>query len=148
MSTLSRTGAAPRRRGAARRQTLAAGAFGVLLLASCATARSAPAVSPSAAEGLAAASSGLCRARQALPDLVVAGAAFTNFAHDALHVLAADGRLERPLAAKVLETMATVEADLRGGIDEPTFARDLDALQVSTDEALRAINEMVPPCDR
>lgn len=128
-------------------RALSGAAVSALLLAACASVS--PAASPSASitPALVAASSGLCRAREALPDTVSATAAFTNFAHDALHALAADPRLDRSLAASVLETMATVEEDIRSASDEATLARDMDALQVSADAALRAIDEGVPACD-
>lgn len=136
-----------RRPRAAPLPALAGGALCAALLVACAPGSSPPASASGSPTGLLVASSGLCRARQALPDVVSAEQAFTNFAHDPLHVLAADGRLDRGLAAKVLETMATVEEDIRASSAADTLAADLDALQAAADEALRSINEVVPPCD-
>jgi hypothetical protein len=125
--------------------------LGGLVLAACTTdgtSTASPAASVAGSPtALAAASSGLCQARQALPDVDAADRAFTNFAHDALHELAADARLDRPMAGTILEAMEAVESDFDAGADEAKVAADLLALHASTDEALRALNEAIPPCD-
>jgi hypothetical protein len=82
----------------------------------------------------------------ALPDLSAAEHAFTNVAHDALHRLAADPRLGRPIAARVLEAMQKVEADFSRSSDVVALTGDLRELQASADTALRAIGEEVPGC--
>jgi hypothetical protein len=96
--------------------------------------------------GMAAASSGVCEAIQALPDVTAAERVFTNVAHDALHGLAADVRLDRTSSARVLETMQTVEADFRRPPDIPTLTADLEALQASADAALGEIGQGVTEC--
>jgi hypothetical protein len=96
--------------------------------------------------GLTESSSGVCQAIRALPDAAAADRAFINVAHQALHGLAADNRLDRPMSARVLETMQRVEADFSGATDAPSLGRDLAALQAAADAALRAIGEEVPAC--
>jgi hypothetical protein len=96
----------------------------------------------------AAASSGVCLARLALPDATVAARAFTDLAHDALHRLAADTRLSRSAAAAILETMQRSETDLGHAPISAELATDLDALQDATDAGLTALGEVVPPCAR
>jgi hypothetical protein len=132
------------------RRGVPAALLGALLLAACTTGGSSPSPAATVAgspTALAAASSGLCDARHALPDVDAAQRAFTNYAHDALHALAAEPRLDRPLAGAILEAMETVETAFDGGADATAVAADLLALHASTDEALRALGEVIPPCD-
>jgi hypothetical protein len=117
-----------------------------LLLSGCS-----PAVSTSAAPGapslgLDAASSGVCAAIVALPDQLGADRAFINLAHAALHDLAADSRLDRATAARVLEAMQKVEADFSQSSGAAVLARDLASLHASADDALRALGVEVPAC--
>ena len=117
-----------------------------LLLSSCspvAIGSVAPSLGPA---GMAAASSGVCEAIQALPDVTAAERAFTNLAHDALHGLAADVRVDRTKAARVLETMQKVEADFSRPPDIPTLTADLEALRASADAALGEIGQAVAGC--
>jgi hypothetical protein len=93
------------------------------------------------------ASSGLCHALGALPDAPAAGRAFINEAHEALHRLAADPRLARPMAARVLETMQKVEADLASQPDATLLATDLAALRATADAALETLGVELPSCD-
>jgi len=99
-----------------------------------------------AALGLPAASSGVCQAIIALPDLSAAERAFSNLAHEALHGLAADPRLVRSKAARVLEAMEDVEADFSQSPDAAVLADDLTELHAAADAALQALGEEVPPC--
>jgi type II secretory pathway predicted ATPase ExeA len=117
-----------------------------LLLCACSPAVSGSATPSRPALGLSASSSGVCQAMIALPDLSAAEHAFTNVAHDALHRLAADPRLGRPIAARVLEAMQKVEADFSRSSDVVALTGDLRELQASADTALRAIGEEVPGC--
>jgi hypothetical protein len=94
------------------------------------------------------ASSGVCTARLALPDVAAAGRAFTDLAHEGLHRLAADSRLSRSKAAGILEAMERSEADLSDSPSAADLAPDLDALQIATDEALKALGQVVPACAR
>jgi len=96
--------------------------------------------------GLRAASSGVCQAIIALPDLSAAERAFSNLAHDALHGLAADPRLGRSMSARALEAMEKVEADFSRSPDVAVLTDDLTKLHASADAALRALGEEVPPC--
>jgi hypothetical protein len=98
--------------------------------------------------GLAASSSGVCQAINAVPDVAAAERIFTNVAHEALHRLAADPRLDRSVSARVLETMQKVEADFEQTPDAAAVAVDLAALQAAADTALRGIGEDVPACAR
>jgi hypothetical protein len=117
-----------------------------LFLAACSPGASASAVLGQPGSGLTASSSGVCEAIVALPDAAAAQRVFINLAHQALHDLAADNRLDRPLSARVLETMQRVEADFSGAMDAPSLGRDLAALRVAADAALSAIGEEVPAC--
>jgi hypothetical protein len=117
-----------------------------LVLTACAPAAGASAVPAQPGSGLTASSSGVCQAIVALPDAAAAERAFINVAHQSLHGLAADNRLDRPMSARVLETMQRVEADFSGATDAPSLGRDLAALQAAADAALRAIGEEVPAC--
>jgi hypothetical protein len=118
----------------------------VLVLTACAPAAAASAAPAQPGSGLTASSSGVCEAIVALPDAAAAERAFINVAHQSLHGLAADNRLDRPMSARVLETMQRVEADFSGATDAPSLGRDLAALQAAADAALRAIGEEVPAC--
>jgi hypothetical protein len=95
---------------------------------------------------LTASSSGVCEAIAALPDVSAAQRAFTNVAHDALHGLAADPRLDRPMSARVLEAMQKVEADFERPSGVAVLTGDLTALRVSADAALQALGDVVPTC--
>jgi hypothetical protein len=117
-----------------------------LVLAACAPASGASATLGSTGSALTASSSGVCQAILALPDAVAAQRAFINVAHQALHGLAADDHLARPMSARVLETMQRVEADFSGAMDAPLLGHDLAALRVAADAALSAIGEEVPAC--
>jgi hypothetical protein len=117
-----------------------------LVLSACSPAIGASATASQPALGLPASSSGLCQAIVALPDLPAAEHAFTNVAHDALHRLAADPRLGRSMAARVLEAMQKVETDFSRSSDVAVVTGDLAELQTSADLALRAIGEEVPAC--
>ena len=107
-----------------------------------------PASTPSGAvaSGVAASSSGVCLAVAALPDVSAADRAFINVAHAALHQLAAVPRLDRAMAARILETMLTVEADFRVRAAGPVVGADLANLHAAADAALRALGIEVPPC--
>jgi hypothetical protein len=95
---------------------------------------------------LTASSMGVCAAIVALPDLPAAKRAFTNLAHDALHGLVADPRLDRTTSARVLETMGKVEADFYSPSDVTELTADLAALHSSADAALHALGVEAPPC--
>ena len=97
--------------------------------------------------GLSAASAGLCDALAALPDAPAVERAFTDHAHDALHALAADDRLDRATAATLLEAMERLESDLDQAVDSDLLSGDLHALKDSTDGALQVLGEEVPPCE-
>jgi hypothetical protein len=93
---------------------------------------------------------GVCQARAALrgsaPDAEAADRAFTNVAHEPLHVLAADPGLERGLAARVLEAMEQVETDFRGNSDSAALDADLADLGSAAGAALAALGVEVPLC--
>jgi ribosomal protein S12 methylthiotransferase accessory factor YcaO len=95
--------------------------------------------------GLTSSSSGVCQAIAALPDVSAAQRAFTNVAHDALHGLAADPRLNRAMSAQVLEAMQSVEVDFTQPSDD-ALSEDLTNLLAVTDAALGALGERVPAC--
>ncbi len=118
----------------------------LIVLGACSPVASASPTAVRAALGLAASSSGVCEAIAALPDVSAAQRAFTNVAHDALHGLAADPRLDRPMSARVLEAMQKVEADFERQPGEAVLTADLTELRVSADAALQAIGEVVPAC--
>jgi hypothetical protein len=103
-----------------------------------------------AAVRLAASSSGVCQAIVALPDVAAAERTFTNVAHEALHSLAAEPRLDRQLSARVLEAMQNVEVDF-GQTQPPDVAvltAHLTKLHEAADRALVSIGETAPPCAR
>lgn len=118
----------------------------VLVLTACSPLSNASVAPVRTGLGLTGASSGVCEAIGALPDLAAARQAFTNLAHDALHGLAADSRLGRAMSARVLETMEKVEADLGRSADVAVLTDDLAELQASADAALGALGETVPAC--
>jgi hypothetical protein len=99
------------------------------------------------APGLRAAVTGLCAALSALPDRSAAERAFTNLAHESLHGLAADPRLDRATSAGVLEAMQVVEQDFRRSADADALSRDLGVLRDSAAAALTAIGDDVRACD-
>jgi type II secretory pathway predicted ATPase ExeA len=116
-----------------------------LLLSACSPSASATvAVNRAALE--VAASSGVCQAMVALPDASASERAFTNLAHEALHGLADDPRLARPISARVLEAMQRIEADFRGSASVAVMTDDLEDLRVATDAALVALGVDVPAC--
>lgn len=117
-----------------------------LVLSACSPVASGSASPGTTSPGLTAASSGVCQAIVALPDLSAAERAFTNLAHEPLHRLAADSRLARPTTARVLEAMQKVEADFAGSADAAALTDDLGELQASADAALLALGEEVPAC--
>lgn len=117
-----------------------------LILGACSPAASGSPPAESGTVGSAASSSGVCDAIAALPDVPAAERAFTNRAHDALHDLAAEPRLERAVSARVLEAMQRVEGDFDHPSDVAVLTGDLAALQASADAALQALGEAVPPC--
>ncbi|MGZ8528584.1 MAG: hypothetical protein ACXWWR_07290 [Candidatus Limnocylindrales bacterium] len=96
--------------------------------------------------GLPASSSGVCEAIEALPDQSSARRAFTNLAHDALHDLAADPRLDRSMSARVLEAMTQVEVDFSRPADVAVLTDDLTELHASANAALQALGVDVPAC--
>ena len=118
----------------------------VLVLSACSPLANASVGPVRTGLGLGAASAGVCDAIGALPDVAAARQAFTNLAHDALHGLAADTRLERAMSARVLETMEKVESDLSRSADVAVLADDFRALHASADAALGALGETVPAC--
>lgn len=117
-----------------------------LVLSACTPAAGASATLGPTGSALTASSAGVCQAIVALPDAAAAERAFINVAHQALHGLAADNRLDRPMSARVLETMQRVEADFSGATDAPSLGVDLAALREAADAALGAIGEEVPAC--
>ncbi|MDP9273054.1 MAG: hypothetical protein M3O93_05905 [Chloroflexota bacterium] len=88
----------------------------------------------------------MCQAIAALPDVPAAERIFTNVAHGALHLLAADPRLDRSMSAGVLETMQKVEADFRHSPGVAVLTDDLANLHALANTALHAIGEEVPAC--
>jgi hypothetical protein len=122
-------------------------AFGMaLLLSGCSLAPGSSAPPNAPASVLVAASSGVCSAIAALPDRAAAERAFTNLAHAALHALAADARLDRSLAARVLETMQKVETDFSQSAGATLLGGDLAQLEAAAVAALSALGQEVPAC--
>jgi hypothetical protein len=117
-----------------------------LVVGACSPLVDASATSTQPARGLTTSSSGVCQAIVALPDVSAAKRAFANLAHEALHSLAADPRLDRAMSARVLESMQRVEADFDQSSDAAALTGDLAALHAVADSALRAIGEDVPAC--
>jgi hypothetical protein len=123
-----------------------AAAWIALILSACSPAASVSATPSQAALGLPASSSGVCQAIAALPDSSAAERAFTNLAHQALHGLAADPRLDRSMSARVLEAMQKVEADFRQSPDVGLLTDDLATLHETADAALHVLGVEVPAC--
>ncbi len=117
-----------------------------LILSACSSVPSVSATPSQPTPGLAESASGVCQAIVALPDHSAAERAFTNLAHDPLHTLAADARLDRSMAARILEAMEKVEADFTQSPDVAVLTDALTALQAATDRALEALGMEVPPC--
>jgi hypothetical protein len=93
-----------------------------------------------------AAAIGLCHAIGGLPDAAAVERAFTNDAHDVLHALAADPRLDRSAAALILEAMVTVETDFGASADQTVLADDLASLFAAADAALTTLGVDLPRC--
>lgn len=118
----------------------------LLVVTACSPVASAS-TTPSRPElGISAASSGVCQAIGALPDVSAAQRAFTNGAHDPLHRLAADPRLGRSMSARVLEKMEKVEADFSHEPDVAALRDDLAELHASANAALQTLGEDGPAC--
>ena len=117
-----------------------------LTVSACAAVAGPSATSSRPLLGLTSSSSGVCQAIVALPDASAAQRAFTNVAHDALHQLAADPRLDRARSAQVLEAMQRVEVDFTQPSDDAALSQDLANLLAVTDAALGALGEKVPAC--
>jgi hypothetical protein len=117
-----------------------------VLLSACSLAAGASQTPIQSALGLPSASSGMCQAIAALPDLTAVESAITNLAHEALHSLAADPRLDRPVSARILEAMENVEADFSQTPDVAMLSADLAELRAATDAGLRALGLEVPAC--
>ena len=136
--------------GVPRRRVTLVMVFGlVMVLAACdaATTPGASNGSPAAtAAGLSQSSAGVCAAIAALPDAAAAERAFDNSAHEALHGLAADPRLDRIASAAVLESMERVESDFAEPSGTQALAADLATLLEAANRALRAIGEAAPAC--
>lgn len=139
-----------RRRPVARRSGVPGGLLLALLLAlllgACSSVTGVSVRPREPASGLSASSAGLCQAIAALPDRSAAQRAFTNLAHEPLHRLAADPRLNRSVSARVLEAMQRAEADFGASRDAGLLAGDLAELQASADAALEVLGEQVPAC--
>lgn len=118
----------------------------IVLLSGCSLAPRISAAPNAPESGLRAASSGVCHAIADLPDRAAAERAFTNLAHEALHALAADGRLDRSLAARVLETMQKVETDFSQSAGATQLGGDLAQLEAAVVAALSALGQEVPAC--
>lgn len=117
-----------------------------LTVSACSPLAGASATLGQSALGLPASSSGVCQAIAALPDPSAAQRAFTNVAHDALHSLAADPRLDRSRSAQVLEAMQAVEVDFTEARDGAVLSEDLAHLLAVANAALQALGEQVPAC--
>lgn len=144
MSLRSGLGLWVRRRRPARWFSTAA--WIALAVSACSPLTGASATLSQPALGLPASSSGVCQAIAALPDVSAAQRAFTNVAHDALHGLAADPRLDRSMSAQVLEAMQIVEVDFTQTPDDAVLSEDLANLLAVADAALGDLGEEVPAC--
>lgn len=113
----------------------------LLVLAGCGGA-----ASGSSSAGHGAASAGVCHAMAALPDVTDSQRAFNNEAHEALHALAADPRLDRTIAARVLESMQRVEADFAQAAGPDALGIDLSTLLEAADDGLAEVGQAVPAC--
>ncbi len=91
---------------------------------------------------------GLCEARAEVErDPAAAGDAFFDRAHDRLHVIAAAvEEVDRPSAARLLEAIASVEADVRQDAEPERTAADLDALLEATRASLERLGLAAPRC--
>jgi hypothetical protein len=118
----------------------------VMVLCSCTAGAGSSAAGGGPATGGSAAVSGLCEALASLPDRSTAERVFTNVAHEPLHSLAADRRLDRALSADILEAMQLVEEDFSQSADVGVLSRDLGALRVSAAAGLEALGENAPAC--
>lgn len=101
---------------------------------------------PIGGASLSEAATGVCLTIAALPDAHGAEDTFANDAHEALHALAAADRLDRSLAARLLEAMELVEADFEAESADSTLRADLDALHTATSDALAGVGTAAPPC--
>ena len=119
----------------------------ILLLTGCLPLAGAPASPSQDALGLLTASSGLCETIAALPDISAAERTFTNRAHEALHTLAADPRLDRSVSARLLEAMEKVHTDFDQASDAAILTGDLGQLHASADAALAALGMEAPACE-
>jgi len=118
----------------------------MLLLSACSAVASASASPSQGALGLLTASSGLCETIAALPDISAAERTFTNRAHEALHALAADPRLDRSVSARLLEAMENVHTDFSQVSDAAVLSEDLGQLHASADAALAVLGMEAPTC--
>jgi hypothetical protein len=136
--------------GLPRRRAMPMMAFGLVMALTACSASTTPGAStgsPAAtAAGLSQSSAGVCAAIAALPDAAAAEHAFDNSAHEALHGLAADPRLDRIASAAVLESMERVESDFAEPSGTQALAADLATLLEVANRALRAIGEAAPAC--
>lgn len=91
---------------------------------------------------------GLCQAAKAAPtDPVAARATFYDRSHDTLHTAArALETTDRALAARLLEAMQKVEADLE--IRPPGLPDDLSQLFDVYRQGLARLAITAPPCDK
>jgi hypothetical protein len=121
-----------------------------LVLTACSPRASASVTSSYAGTALTDASSGVCQAIVALPDVAAAERSFANVAHEALHGLAAEPGLDRQLAAGILEAMQRVEADFNQSqrTDVAALTSDLTTLHESADRGLVSLGQTAPPCAR
>lgn len=83
-----------------------------------------------------------------LPDLDGARRAFVNQAHDPLHALAADPRLTRTAAARVLEAMDRIERDFDMAATAAILATDLATLALVARSALAELGIDAASCAR
>jgi hypothetical protein len=118
----------------------------LVLLSACLPLAGAPASPSQGALGLLTASSGLCETIAALPDVSAAERTFTNRAHEALHALAADPRLDRSVSARLLEAMEKVHTEFSQASDAALLTQDLDQLHASADAALAVLGMEAPAC--
>lgn len=125
---------------------LCVGVIIAMFVSGCTVGAHSSSASNGTAHGLSSAVSGVCEAAAALPDRATAERVFTNVAHEPLHGLAADSRLDRALSADILEAMQVVEEDFGGTADAGRLSGDLGALRTAAATALGAIGEIVPGC--
>jgi hypothetical protein len=118
----------------------------LVLLTACLPLAGAPTSPSQGAPGLLTASSGLCETIAALPDVSAAERTFTNRAHEALHALAADPRLDRSVSARLLEAMEKVHTDFAQVSDAAALTEDLGQLREAAGAALHALGLEAPAC--